>query len=281
MKISVIGATGVLGRQVLPRLLERNHQVNALVRTPDQASQLQRLGVQVFTGDILVKETLLPALKGADCVLHLATAVPRDFVQGDWSMNDRIRREGTQNLLTCATQTGTRRYIQQSIIMLYGDYGSQIVDESASLQPSPYIQSAFDMERHVRETDLDWCILRGGYFYGPSTGAEEGWRKQARSGQLRVARNSSALVSLIHVIDMARAVVLAAEQAPPRSIFNVVDDRPVSYGELFTFVARQIGASDPEPDGTEMPSLGCSNNLIKTNLGWNPAFPSYRSGLAN
>ncbi|MCW5896362.1 MAG: NAD(P)H-binding protein [Bacteroidetes bacterium] len=281
MKISVIGATGVLGRQVLPRLLERNHQVNALVRTHDQASQLQRLGVQVFTGDILVKETLLPALKGVDCVLHLATAVPRDFFQGDWSMNDRIRREGTQNLLTCATQTGTRRYIQQSIIMLYGDYGSQIVDESASLQPSPYIQSAFDMERQVRETDLDWCILRGGYFYGPSTGAEESWRKQARSGQLRVARNSIALVSLIHVIDMARAVVLAAEQAQPRSIFNVVDDRPVSYGELFTFVARQIGASDPELDGTEMPSLGCGNNLIKTNLGWNPAFPSFRSGLAN
>jgi nucleoside-diphosphate-sugar epimerase len=280
MKISIVGATGVLGRQVVPRLLEREHEVKAVVRTQGQAAQLQHLGVQTFLGDILVKESLSSALKGSDCVLHLATAIPTDLVRGDWTMNDRIRRDGTRNLLHCAMESGTRRYIQQSIIMLYGDYGQQIVDESASLQPSPYIQSAFDMEQQVRESKLEWCILRGGYFYGPYTRTEETWRDQARSGQLQLPANAEALISLVHVIDMSRAVVEAVEQARPGSIYNVVDDRPVSYRELYTLVARQIGASDPKLNQTEMPSLGCSNNRIKTDLGWHPAFPSFRSGLA-
>lgn len=280
MTISIVGATGVLGRQVVPRLLERGHEVKAIVRTEGQAVRLQHLGVQAFVGDILVKESLSSALQGADCVLHLATAIPSDLVRGDWTMNDRIRQEGTQNLLHCATQSGVRRYIQQSIIMLYGDYGQKIVDESASLQPSPYIQSAFDMEQQVRESKLEWCILRGGYFYGPYTRTDETWREQARSGLLRLPANSEALISLVHVIDMSRAVVDAAERARSGSIYNVVDDRPVSYAELYKFVSQQIGASDPKRNHAKMPSLGCSNNRIKSDLGWHPAFPSYRSGLA-
>lgn len=280
MKISIVGATGVLGRQVIPRLIERGHGVSIVVRTHDQAARLRRLDVRTFVGDILDEESLLPALTGAECVLHLATAIPKDPVHGDWTMNDRIRRDGTQNLLRCAVECGTRRYIQQSIIMLYGDYGQEIVDESAVLQPSPYIQSAFDMEQHVRASALDWCVLRGGYFYGPSTGTEDSWRIQAGSGQLRVPRNRNALISLVHVIDMSRAVVLAAENAKAGNIYNVVDDHPVSYGELFSFIARQFGASDPGVSNNELPSLGCSNQRIKTDLGWHPAFPSFRSGLA-
>ncbi|MBE7440425.1 MAG: NAD(P)-dependent oxidoreductase [Spirochaetales bacterium] len=279
MKILIVGATGVVGRHVIPRLLERGHEVRALVRTRDQATQLQRLDVQVYSGDILVSDTLSPAVSGAECVIHLATAIPRNLDRGDWTMNDRIRREGTRNLLVCAAESSTRRYIQQSIIMLYGDYGNTIVDESASLQPSPYIRSAFDMEQQVRESNIEWCILRGGYFYGPSTGAEDAWRELARSAKLQIPANSGAFVSLVHVIDMSRAVVAAAEEAKPGSIYNVVDDRPVSYGELYNFLARQIGAPDPEVNQIEAPSLGCSNNRIKADLGWHPLFPSFRSGL--
>ncbi len=279
MRISLVGATGVLGKHVVPRLLESGHEVKAIVRTQEQAAQLQRQGMQAFMGDILVKESLAPALSGTECVLHLATAIPKDLYHGDWTMNDRIRREGTRNLLVCATECGVRRYIQQSIIMIYGDYGQQIVDESAPLQPTPSIQSAVDMERQVRESRLEWCILRGGYFYGPSSRTEDTWRAQARSGRLQIPRNSQALVSLIHVIDMSRAVVAAAEEARPGSIYNVSDDRPVSYGELYTFVARQIGAPDPEESGSEMPSIGFSNKRIKAELRWQPAFPTFRSGL--
>lgn len=280
MKVTIVGATGVLGRQVVPRLLERGHEVKAVVRTEHQAAQLRNMGVQAFLGDILVGESLPPALTGAESVLHLATAIPSDLARGDWTMNDRIRREGTRNLLSCAKECGVRRYVQQSIIMLYGDYGQQIVDESAALQPLTYIESAFDMEDEVRKSNLEWYILRGGHFYGPSSGTEDSWREQARTGQLQTPANSEALISLIHIVDMSRAVVSCTEEARPGSIYNVVDDRPVSYGELFSFVARQVGGPTPGINQTRMPSLGCSNDRIKSELGWQPAFPSFRSGLA-
>lgn len=278
MRTTIVGATGVLGRHVIPRLLERGHEVRAVVRTRGQADALQRTGVQAFVGDLLDRESLAQAVKGADNVLHLATAIPKDR-GGDWTMNDRIRREGTANLLHWAKECGATRYVQQSIIMLYGSPGQRIVDESEPLRPQPYIRSAFDMEQLVQESGMGWCILRGGHFYGLGTGAEDGWREQARTDSLRFPGDGGALISLVHVIDMARAVVMCAEGARPDSIYNVVDDRPVSRRDLFMHVAHQEGAPDPLPDATDLPSLGCSNERIKRDLGWQPTFPSFRSGL--
>ncbi len=278
MRIAILGATGVLGRHVLPRLIERGHEVRAVVRTAEQAERLGRTGVHASVGDILNRRSL--DLAGCDCALHLATAIPRDRARGDWGLNDRIRREGTRNLLAAASSSGVRRYVQQSVIMLYGDYGEQIVDESVPLQPAPYIQSAFDMENSVRQSDRDWCILRGGYFYGPGTGLEDAWRAAARDGELRSPGDGRSFLSLVHVIDMARAVVLAAENAAARSVYNVVDDTPVRYQELFTYIAEQVGAAPPELNGVPVASLACSNTRITSDLHWQPAFPGYRSGLA-
>ncbi|MEW5798307.1 MAG: NAD(P)H-binding protein [Bacteroidota bacterium] len=280
MIITIIGATGVLGRNLLPHLLERGHQVRAIVRKKEQVVSLEHLGIRSFIGDILDAGTLLQPLKGSDCVIHSATAIPSNVAGGDWTMNDRIRREGTRNLLECAQRMNVRRYIQQSITMLYGDYGAQIVDESFPLQPSPYIQSALDMEESVKKSGLDWCILRGGYFYGPSTGLERSWRDAGKAGTLRIPANSNALVSLIHAADMARAIVAASEHASAQSIYNVVDDHPVTYRELLTYIAHLEGGPEPTSDGTNIPSLGCSNRLIKTELDWEPLYPSYRSGLS-
>jgi nucleoside-diphosphate-sugar epimerase len=280
MKVSIVGATGVLGRNVVPRLLERGHEVTAVVRKPEQVRGLQRVGVQAIAGDVLVPSSLAPAMRGCDCVLHLATAIPKDRAGGDWSVNDRIRREGTENLLRVSAENGVRRYIQQSITMLYGDCGQDIVDELAPPHPSPNIQSAFDMEEQVRASEFEWCILRGGYFYGPSTGMEDGWRDAARRGTLRIPANSNARISLIHIVDMAYSVVLSAEIAPPRSVYNVVDDHPATYAELYAYVARQVQAPDPERSTAGMLSLGCSNLKIKAELGWRAAFPTFRSGLA-
>jgi nucleoside-diphosphate-sugar epimerase len=280
MTITIIGATGLLGRNLLPRLLERKHEVRAIVRKKEQAAYLERLGIRSFIGDILDAGTLSEPLNGSDCVIHAATAIPDDVARGDWTMNDRIRREGTHNLIEQSQRMNLRRYIQQSIIMLYGDCGTQIADESFPLQPSPYIQSAVDMEESVKKSGLDWCILRGGYFYGPLTGLERNWREGAKAGTLRMPSNSNALVSLIHVADMARAIVAAAENAPAHSIYNVVDDHPVSYRELLTYVSHLERGAQPAAGGTGVPSLGCSNMRIKMELGWQPLFQSYRSGLA-
>ncbi len=280
MRILVVGATGVLGRNVIPRLLERGHHVRAVARRAEQVEALQRLDVDALPGDILDEASLLAAAQGCDTALHLATAIPRAGQKADWSLNDRIRREGTRNLLAAAAQAGARRYLQQSIIFTYGDYGQQLIDESAPLQPAPYLQSAADMEALVQASSLDWCILRGGLFYGPGTGRVEDWRSRAQEGRLRLPGEGDALLSLIHVVDMARAVVLAVEQAPAGSIYQVVDDEPVSYRALFGYIAAQLGAAAPTPGWSPVASQGCSNARIKAALGWVPAYPTYRSGLS-
>ncbi len=280
MKILVVGATGVLGRHVIPRLLERGHAVRALVRRPEQqAEPLTRLGAESAPGDILDPASLLAAAHGYDAVLHLATAIPKPGGARDWSRNDRVRREGTANLLAAARATGVRRYVQQSIIFLYGDQGQSIATEATPLNPAPFIQSASDMEDRVRASDRDWCILRGGAFYGPGTGAEDGWYQAARAGTLRLPGDGAGLTSLIRVVDMAQSVVLATEKARPSTTYNVVDDEPVSYRTLYTHIAASIGAAHPTPGGPPTRSLGCSNARLRAELGWTPAYPTYRSGL--
>ncbi len=259
MKVAVFGATGVLGRNVVPRLLERGHEVRAVVQDEARAAHVGRTGAGAVIGDMFSPGSVRAAVAGCDAVLHLATRIPRARDGGDWSENDRIRREGTRNLL----QGGARRYVQQSIIMLYGDRGAELVDESAPLRPASYIQSAADMEEMVQQSPCEWSILRGGYFYGPGTGMDDELREAAREGTLQIPGDGSALISLIHVVDMARAVVLAMESAPPRSIYNVVDDQPVTY------------RGSPRRS-----SLAVSNGKIKRELGWWPAYPSFRSGLA-
>lgn len=279
MRILVVGATGVLGRNVIPRLLERGHAVRAVVRRTEQAGILRGLGVETFPGDILDQDSLYVAARGCDAALHLATAIPRT-PGGDWSANDRIRREGTRHLLAAAALARVPRYLQQSITFLYGDTGTTIVDESAALRPSARIQSAADMEELVRAASLEWVILRGGSFYGPGTGREDDWRAQARAGTLRLPGDGSALLSLIHVADMARAVVRAVESAPAQTVANVVDDQPVAYRALYGYVAAQAGMLDPAAGGPPTASLACANAHIKGLLGWQPAYPTYRSGLA-
>lgn len=280
MRMFVVGATGVLGRQVLPRLVERGHSVSAVARHALDVARLRRLGIDAHSGDILNADTLREPLRGCDVALHLATAIPPAGPRMDWSRNDRIRREGTRNLLSVAQEQGVRCYVQQSITFMYGDGGDQLVTEEHPLEPYDQISSAREMEEAVRASSLEWVILRGGWFYGPGTGREEAWRREADQGTLVLPGDGLALVSLIRVEDMARAVVLAAETAPAGAIYNVVDDTPVSYSELYRYVAAQMMAPEPPSGGQQVASLGCSNAAIRRALGWEPAWPSYRSGLA-
>jgi len=165
--------------------------------------------------------------------------------------------------------------------MLYGDTGSSLVDESAPLQPRPVIQSAADMEELVHQSTSEWCILRGGLFYGAGAGLEDEWRQAAQRGELLLPGDGSDRISLVHVVDMARAVVAAIEAAPAGSIYNVVDDEPPTYADLYAYVAAQEGVAPPAAGGVRArQSFACSNAKIKRDLGWQPAYPTYRSGLA-
>lgn len=280
MKILVVGTTGILGRHVIPRLIERGHAVRAVIRQQTHERPLREIGADPVSGDILDKASLLNAAQGCDAAIHIATSIPKSG-NTDWSLNDQIRREGTRNLLEAAEETGIGKYIQQSITFLYGGNGQTIVDESAPLKPNKIVQSAAEMEELVRASKLDWCILRGGSFYGAGTGREDAWRESARRGRLLFPGDGSDLISLIHVVDMARAVVTAVESDPPMSVYNIVDNTPARYDEIFNYISAQLNAPAPQPGGSNFfPSLGCSNAKARQELGWQPMYPSYRSGLA-
>ncbi len=279
MKIFVVGSTGILGKHVVPRLIERGHQVRTVARKPEQVKQLQRLGVDAALGDILDTESMKRSATECEVALHLATAIPKPGGAQDWAPNDRIRREGTTNLLTACQHVGIRRYVQQSTCFLYRYQPGILADEATPLEPNPFLQSTIDMEELVQASPLDWSILRGGFFYGPNT-FENAWREALRQGALPLPGDGSGQLSLIHQVDMATAVVLTAEKASACSIYNVVDDHPVTYQELFEYMAALVDSPSPASGGPVLlPPFACRNDRLKA-LGWVPAYPSYRSGLA-
>lgn len=281
MKIFIAGATGVLGRALLPLLIQKGYIVRALARTLEKEHALELAGVEAVQGDLLAQETVdkLPdIIKGCDAVLHLATAIPRDrTVPGAWEINTRLRTEGTRALLQASLATGVRRYIQQSIVMYYVDGGDQWLDEKTPMDSSPARASSSgpviameDMVRDVAPEQLQWCILRGGSFVGPET-MQDDLISALRAGQLVVPCDGRNFISLINVADMATAVLAALEKAPAGSVFNIVDE-PVRNGDYLDQLARMLNLPPPPRDPSQPcpPSYRCSNQAARTVLGWQP-----------
>jgi 2-alkyl-3-oxoalkanoate reductase len=281
MRTAVLGATGVVGRDVVPRLREHGREVRAVVRTEADAGALRRVGIDAVQGDILDIQSLRQAVKGCSAALHLATAVPRPGEMPNWALNDRIRREGTANLLEACRSAGVQRYVQQSLAFLVGGT-RDLTDETAPLLPATHVTaSAIDMGHLVAASGFDWVILRDGALYGPGTRREENWRALAHSGELRLPGDGSDYISLIHVADLAECFVLATERAPSDSIISAVDDQPTTYRELFTYIALLAGASAPAAGATSnFASFRISNSKARELLEWRPFYRSYQSGLA-
>lgn len=276
----MLGGTGVLGRIALTKLLARGHRVNAVVRNPESANLVAHERLAIYRGDILEPRSLDPALVDCQAVLHLATAIPKRGMPQDWSRNTAVRTVGTRNLLAAANAARVRKYIQQSMVLIYAAAGDRWIDESFPLaQASAIVAPVLEMEESVRTSTLDWIILRGGIFYGPGTDRMFEWNERALAGDLKMPGTGDDFLSLIHVEDMADAVVAATESQLRSAVLNVVDDLPVSYNELFEFVARGQGAPAPAADGSPIfPSLRISNVLAKEQLNWHPRRKSYREG---
>jgi uncharacterized protein YbjT (DUF2867 family) len=118
MRVAVAGATGAIGRHVVPRLIESGHQVRAIVTKEGEAAALSRLGIDAVVGDLLKLPALVPMLSECDVALHLTTAAPKPGKEANLALNDPIRREGTANLIQACCENGIQRYIQQSIAFL-------------------------------------------------------------------------------------------------------------------------------------------------------------------
>jgi nucleoside-diphosphate-sugar epimerase len=281
MQVAIVGATGVLGRNLLPRLLAEGHRVRALARTPAQAQALTAQGVEPVEGDLLAPdaaERLRALVAGCDALVHAATAIPADSgAPGAWEANTRLRTHGTGLLLDAALAAGVAAYVQQSIVMAYPGSGDRWLDETTPLDTSPDRASVVGpvaimegLVQAVAPERLRWCILRGGAFAGPGT-AQEQTLARLRGGTEIVPCDGRNFLSPIHLADMAEAVLLAVRRAPAGSIFNICDE-PLRQGEYMDRLAALIGVPPPPraPARPCPPSWRCGNYSARTELAWEP-----------
>ena len=258
MRIAVLGATGVAGRAFVPRANAAGHSL-----------VLRR-------AEIFDQSALVALFEGCHAVVNLATSIPKPGGRGDWAVNDRIRREGTANLLTACLEAGVRIVVQQSVAMLHcaSDERAQIEDDPT--EGYGVLASAFDMEGLVRAAPLDGRLVRGGLFYGPGTGREELWREEVRSDSFRIPGDGSAWVSPVHVEDFANALVAVLERGGPREAYIACDDSSLRMRDLYARVTECVGGDQPAARGVQrIRSFRVSNAKLRT-LGWNPSYPAIR-----
>jgi nucleoside-diphosphate-sugar epimerase len=283
--VAILGATGVYGRHLTPRLLAAGHAVRALVRRVEAAGVARAGGAEIRSADIFDVEGLGAALVGCEVCINLATSLPGPSGRGDFEANDRVRRDGVPVLIEACRRAGVSRLLQQSIAML-GASGDRLVDEEAVFEPegddvtARALRATQAMEASVRASDLDWLILRGGLFYGPGTGFDDDWFARAAAGKPRLPGDGADFVSLVHIADMAAATVAALAAWPSRQTLIVADDRPARWREVLGYVAQVVGAEPPRPGGRlGFPSFRMSNRRAREALGWAPLYADHRAGL--
>ena len=283
--VAILGANGVYARWLVPRLTSQGMRVLALVRRPEAASVAAACGADVRVADIFDEASLRAGFNGADIAINLATSLPGPSGRGEFDANDRLRREGTPVFLSACRAAGVARVIQQSIAMVNAA-GDRLADENTSFfareesAASRAIAAALAMEDAVRASDLDWIILRGGLFYGPGTGFDDGWFARVQAGTLRLPGDGTDYVSLLHIADMARATTAALERWPSRRTLIVADDEPAQWRDVFGYVAQLAGAEPPAPGGRQgFPSFRVSNRRARELLSWAPFYTNYRVGL--
>jgi nucleoside-diphosphate-sugar epimerase len=285
--VAILGGSGVYARHLIPRLVARGHRVIALVRRPESAGFASSCGAEVRIADIFDTASLAAGLKGCSVGINLATSLPGPSGRGDFEANDRVRAEGVGNWIGACAAAGVSRVIQQSIGMICASGDAHWTDESHTFPATPdtVVGRAFiatqTMEKAIAASPLDWIILRGGLFYGPGTGFDDGWIGRAAAGKLKLPGDGGAYVSLCHIEDMAAATVASIQRWPSRETLIVCDDAPATWVGVFGHVAAIAGGPAPLPGGPMgFPSFRLRNDRAKEKLGWQPFYRSYQMGLA-
>jgi 2-alkyl-3-oxoalkanoate reductase len=309
MKVFVAGATGALGKQLVPMLVEQGHEVTGMTRTPVKGEQIRSMGARPAIADALDPEAVAQAVAGAEpeAVIHELTDLTGTFARNidkAFVTTNRLRTEGTDHLLAAAKAAGARRFIAQSFAgWPFKRVGGPVKTEEDPLDdnpPKPVSQSLAAI-RHVEGTvtnadGLDGLALRYGGFYGPGTSLAIDppgeLTEMIQKRRVPIIGNGAGIWSLVHIEDAASATAAALERGAP-GVYNVVDDDPVPVGELMPELARLIGAKPPRHlprwvgriAGGEAGVLmmteirGASNEKAKRELGWEPRYPSWRLGF--
>jgi nucleoside-diphosphate-sugar epimerase len=295
MRILVTGATGVIGRRVVPKLIEAGHNVTASTRGEAKRLEMRRLGAQPVELDLFGIGSARRAVDGQEVVVNLATHIPGSTLQmllpWGWRENDRIRREGSRLLAEAAAEAGVGRFIQESFAPVYPDRGADWIDETAPLAPVKYNLTVADAE-----SSAEWfggqggtaVILRFGGFYGADARHVVGMIKLVEKGWAPLPGALDAFVSSVSHDDAAAAVVASVNL--PGGTYNVVDDEPVTRRDYFVAMAGALGIAPPKPmPQWAVPLMGSlgellarsqriSNRKLRDASGFRPIYPSVREG---
>lgn len=305
MRVLVAGATGAMGKQLVPRLVDAGHEVFAMTRSePDKA---RALGAVPVIANALDRAQVEAAVRQAapEVIVHQLTAIghidTRHF-ERSFAATDRLRIEGTDNLLAAARAAGVRRFVAQSNgAFTYARTGGPVKNEQDSLDGSPVSQMAPMIAAigHLEKAVLgaawtEGIVLRYGAFYGPGTSMAPGSEQfeMIRKRKFPVVGDGGGVWSFVHIADAAEATVAAVENGG-RGVYNIVDDDPAPVSEWLPELAAMLGAKKPmrvprfigrlaagEAGVVLMTELrGASNAKAKRELGWHPAHPTWRQGL--
>jgi 2-alkyl-3-oxoalkanoate reductase len=308
MRVFLAGATGAIGKPLIPMLLAAGHQVVAMTRSPRKADQLKAGGAVPAVADALDRQAVVDAVTGAkpEVVIHQLTALTgfRDLKHWDrgWMQTNRLRTEGTDHLLEGAQAAGARRFIAQSYAgWPYAREGGPVKTEDEPLDPDPPAQMrpTLDAIRHLEDRvlgaeELEGIALRYGSLYGPGTSMGLGGDivEMVRRRRFPLVDGGSGIWSFSHVEDSASATLASVERGRV-GVYNVVDDEPAPVSVWLPELASAVGAKPPlrlpawlaglavGPVGVSMMTRirGASNAKAKRELGWRLRYPSWREGF--
>lgn len=310
MRVFVAGATGVIGRPLVSQLIGAGHEVTTITRSEEKLGELYDLGAEPVLCDVFDAGRLGSVVARAepDAVINELTDLPQSLnprkLGEYYAANNRVRREGTANLLDAARDSGrVRRFLVQGAAYWYAQTGGAVKTEEAPLYldapppVGPAVQTIKFVEDVVLSAEgLEGLVLRYGFFYGPGTWyAKDGdVSQQVRKRRYPMIGRGEGTYSFIHVDDAASATVAALEGARP-GVYNVVDDEPATAAEWMPVYAEALGTKRPPRvpafvarliagDALVKWSLGlrgASNQKIKAELGWSPRYASWRDGFVD
>ena len=307
MRVFVAGASGVVGRRLLPVLVNAGHKVIGMTRSADKRRLVESLGAEHAAADALDRQAVLHevARTQPDIVVHEMTAIPRELdlrrFDREFALTNRLRSEGTDNLLAAALAVGARKFVAQSYAgWPYARIGGPVKTEEDPLDPDPpaVFRRSLAAIRHLETTvpqarGIEGIVLRYGSFYGPGTSGE--WMlDQIRQHRLPLIGTGAAVWSFIHVDDVATATLAAVEAGRP-GIYNIVDDEPAPVSVWLPELAKMVGAKPPMHVPVWIARLlvgeagvimmtearGSSNQKAKQTLGWAPRWKTWRDGFRN
>jgi nucleoside-diphosphate-sugar epimerase len=316
MKVFVAGATGVLGRELVPQLVARGHEVVGMTRTASKQDGLRALGARPVVADALDPDAVAQAVASAqpEVIVHQLTALSgkmsiRDARHPDRSsmakMTNRLRTEATNHLLAAGRAVGARRFVAQSFgAFRYARTGGPVQTEADPLDPNPpgALRAVLAGILHLEEavTAIEWgegLALRYGGFYGPGTSIslapDAVMAGPIRKRRFPVVGDGGGVWSHVHIEDAAAATAIAVEQGPP-GIYYIVDDEPAPVREWLPVLASALDAKPPRRIPRWLGRLaageaatvmmtdarGASNAKAKRELGWQLRYPSWRQGFA-